>query len=78
MKGRILVNHEDYHNLRKRLTKVISKINSVANIDGKGRDDLNYEILEASEHLINTITGERSRAARSIAVKIRNSFISLR
>ena len=59
MKGRILVNHEDYHNLRKRLTKVISKINSVANIDGKGRDDLkDIEILRAAEEIIPSILKE--------------------
>ena len=34
MKGRILVDNEEYHNLRKHLVSVISHINSVANIDG--------------------------------------------
>ncbi len=34
------MNDPKYHILRKKLCKKICKINSVANIDGKGRDDL--------------------------------------
>ena len=32
-----------------KLIQCISKINSIANINGKGRDDLNYEILEIAD-----------------------------
>jgi hypothetical protein len=34
MKGHILMNNEEYHNLRKQLVKIISQINSVANFEG--------------------------------------------
>ena len=45
MKGKILINSEEYNQLRKNICKVICQINSVANIEGKGRDDLEYQIL---------------------------------
>lgn len=31
------------------MSKIISSVNSVANMDGKGRDDLNFEILLEAE-----------------------------
>jgi hypothetical protein len=42
MKGKILVNSEEYNQLRNNMCKVICQINSVANVEGKGRDDLEY------------------------------------
>ena len=44
-KGKIIVQNEDYIKLKIKLAKIISQINSVANTEGKGRDDLTYEIL---------------------------------
>jgi hypothetical protein len=58
MKGHILVNNEDYHGLRKLLVKIISEINAVANFEGKGRDDLEFEILLEAEGLIRRISAE--------------------
>lgn len=45
---------------------------------GKGRDDLEFEILLEAEGLIRRISWEQSRAVRTIADKIRNSFIKIR
>jgi hypothetical protein len=49
----------------------IAKLNSVANINGKGRDDLSYEILIAAENVITKITDSQSKSIRIVAEKIR-------
>lgn len=46
--------------LRKRMCKIISQINAVANIEGKGRDDMGYEILVEAEGLLRRVTKEQS------------------
>lgn len=50
-KGRIVIDSNDYNDYRARLVNVLGKINSVANIDGRGRDDLTVDILIAAEGL---------------------------
>jgi hypothetical protein len=40
-----MVEGNDYNKNRKKLVEVINKINAVANPDGKGRDDLQSDIL---------------------------------
>ncbi len=69
---------EKYHSLRRTLCEKISKINSVANINGKGRDDLSYDILLAAEGLLTTITDSQSKSVRQVAEKIRETFGQLR
>jgi regulator of RNase E activity RraB len=44
-KGKIIVECTDHNKNRKRLVEIVNKINAVANPDGKGRDDLQVEIL---------------------------------
>ena len=44
-KGKIMVECPDYNKNRAKLISNINKINAVANPDGKGRDDLQAEIL---------------------------------
>lgn len=44
-KGKIMVENTDHNNNRRRFVDVLNKINAVANPDGKGRDDLEVEIL---------------------------------
>jgi hypothetical protein len=44
-KGKIMVDCPEYNKNRSELIEVINKINSVANPEGKGRDDLQAEIL---------------------------------
>jgi hypothetical protein len=50
----------------------------VANIEGKGRDDLSFDILDAAEKIINQVTDQESKAARKIAFQIRDVFLSIR
>lgn len=40
-----MVECSDHNKNRKRLVEIVNKINAVANADGKGRDDLQVEIL---------------------------------
>ncbi len=50
----------------------------MANIDGKGRDDLTFEILSAAENVLATITQFQSRSVRVLAEKIRESYENIR
>lgn len=58
LKGHILLDKEDYLGLRRQLVKIVSEINAVANFEGKGRDDLGFEILLEAEGLIRRISLE--------------------
>ena len=60
-----------------KLVAVIGKINSVANIEGKGRDDLTMDILKAAEVLLRRMSTQ-TKCIRILAEKIRNSFTGLR
>jgi len=44
-KGKIMVDCPDYQKNRGKLVEIVNKINAVANPEGKGRDDLQSEIL---------------------------------
>lgn len=44
-KGKIMMDCPDYNKNRSKLIAIINKINAVANPEGKGRDDLQAEIL---------------------------------
>lgn len=45
MKGKILLNCEDYLSIRSKLCEIIAQINHITNTVGKGRDDLDHSIL---------------------------------
>jgi len=49
---------EEYTNLRRKLSKLISQINAVANTEGKGRDDLTFNILLEAENILKRVTKE--------------------
>lgn len=55
-----------------------SQINAVGNVEGKGRDDLGYEILLECERVLRRVTREQSKAVRKIGEKIKLSFEKLR
>ena len=77
-KGKIMVECSDYNKNRKKLVEVINKVNAVANPDGKGRDDLQAEILFQSEGICRRISAQQSKAVRKLAEGIRKSFTTLR
>ena len=55
-KGKIMVDCPDYNKNRSKLIHTLNKINTVANPDGKGRDDLQAEILFLAEGLCRRIS----------------------
>jgi hypothetical protein len=71
------VENEEIFELKSKLVTIIGKINSVANIEGKGRDDLTIDILKASEGLLKRVSTQ-TRCITNLADKIRQSFLSLR
>jgi hypothetical protein len=60
------------------LVNLIVQINKVANTNGKGRDDLNLDILLAAEGILRRITSNQSRSARYLAEKVKQSFMQMR
>lgn len=64
----------EYDCLRGNLCTHISLLNSVANIEGKGRDDLQHTILVESELLLRSVSSAQSQAVRVVATKIKESF----
>lgn len=55
-RGRIVVDTQEYAEKRKKLIATLGKINSVANPEGMGRDDLGNEILLAAEGIYRRIS----------------------
>ena len=77
-KGKVFLDFAEYHRSRERLAKQIAQLNSVANTEGKGRDDLSVEILLSAQGLMRRISPDQSRAVRALAEKVRNSFLNVR
>jgi len=77
-RGRIACHSQDFIEKRRKLVKVVCKINSVANLEGKGRDDLKVEILEEAESLSRKIRSIQRKPIRLLADRIRQSFSELR
>jgi hypothetical protein len=50
----------------------------VANSEGKGRDDLNLDILIAAEGVLRKVSDSKSKSVRYLAENIKKSFISMR
>lgn len=59
-------------------TKILAKINSVANFEGHGRDDLSVDILHAANDVLLKITACESQNLRRLAHKIIASYQNLR
>ena len=77
-KGKIMVDCPEYKKNRARLIAIFNKINAVANPEGKGRDDLQAEILFSAESLCRKISSSQSKAVRKLAEAIKKSFMGIR
>lgn len=77
-KGKIMVECPEYKKNRSKLVSIVNKINSVANSEGKGRDDLQPEILFTAEQICRKVSSSQSKAVRKLAEAIRKSFQGLR
>jgi hypothetical protein len=83
LRGKILVVSDEVANLKRKvpahfhtkLCKCMAHTNAVANLEGKGRDDLAPEVLFEAEGLIRRVTKEQSRAVRSLAESIKKRYI---
>jgi hypothetical protein len=73
-RGRIVVDTVEYSEKRAKLIAILGKINSVANPEGMGRDDLGVEVLLAAEGIFRRISPTQSKAVRSLAERIKKSF----
>ena len=73
-RGRIVVDTQEYIQKRSKLIQILGKINSVANPEGMGRDDLGNDILLASEGIYRRISPTQSKAVRNLAERVKKSF----
>ena len=60
------------------MIQVLGKINSVANPEGMGRDDLSSEVLLAAEGIFRRISPAQSKAVRGLAERIKKTFQDFR
>ena len=77
-KGKIMVDCPEYNKNRTKLIAILNKINAVANPEGKGRDDLQPEILFTAEGLCRRISSSQSKSVRKLAEAIKKSFQNIR
>ena len=49
------------------MCEVIQRLNSVANVEGKGRDDLEINILIAAEQVLSEVTENQAHSIRILA-----------
>lgn len=77
-RGRIVVDSVEYTEKRQKLIQILGKINSVANPEGMGRDDLSNEILLAAEGIYRRISPAQSKAVRNLVERIKKSFNDLK
>lgn len=62
-----------------KILNFLNLISKVANVEsGKGRDDLNIEILINAEGVLRKISGNKSKSVRHLADNIKKSFTKLR
>ena len=55
-RGRIVVDTTEYTSKRSKLIQILGKVNSVANPEGIGRDDLGNDILLSAEGIYRRIS----------------------
>jgi len=77
-RGRIVVDTVEYTEKRGKLIQILGKINSVANPEGMGRDDLGNDILLAAEGIYRRISPTQSKAVRNLAERIKKTFLDFK
>lgn len=77
-RGRIVVDHPEYNQKRTKVIQTLGKINSVANPEGMGRDDLSNDILLAAEGIFRRVSPHQSKAVRALAERIKKTFMDFR
>lgn len=77
-RSRIAMDTPEYNQKRSKLIQVLGKINSVANQEGMGRDDLSNDILLAAEGIFRRVSSNQSKAVRVLADRIKKAFMDFR
>lgn len=77
-RGVIVLDTPEFTQKRSKVIEILGKINSVANPEGMGRDDLSNDILLAAEAMYRKISPTQSKAVRSLAERIKKSFTDFR
>jgi hypothetical protein len=77
-RGRIVIDSQEFIQKRTRLIQILGKINSVANPEGMGRDDLSNDILLAAEGIFRRVSPSQSKAVRVLAERIKKTFLDFR
>ena len=82
IKGKNLINNcendKEYNDLREKFIKTINYLNKIANINGKGRDDFDINILFQSEKVLRTVTEVQSISLRKLANNVKITLNDLR
>lgn len=79
IRGRLdISNDKEYNEIREKFVKVLNELNKIANINGKGRDDLTIEILLKSETVLCTVSDIKSKGMRKLAMSIKNTIKEFR
>lgn len=78
VRGKILYDDREYNKVRDQFIKIIIELNTVANTEGKGRDDLNIDILLKAERVLRQVSDSKSRGMRKLAESIKTSLFGLR
>lgn len=75
----LLRNDPRYNTKREELIQKMAQINTVANMNGKGRDDLtDIKILEAAENIPNLLLVGQASSVQVLADKIRETVTCFR
>jgi hypothetical protein len=77
-RGRIFMDTHEYNQKRSKVIEILGKINSVANPEGMGRDDLTNDILLAAEGIFRRVSPHQSKAVRVLAERIKKTFLDFR
>ena len=78
IKGKILINDKEYNNIREKFINNLNTLNKIANINGKGRDDLDIKILLKSEKVLTTVSEIQSSGLRKLANNIKKCLNDFR
>lgn len=75
-KGNIITNqlNERAKELRGKMIDQFKVMNSVANVEGKGRDDLGVDVLEEAEKVLTQVSKAECETLRSLAESIQQIF----
>lgn len=65
-----------FNEQRAKLLENICQVNAVANLEGKGRDDFDFEVLLRAEGIAKRT--EYSKAVKGLAAKVKQSFEAYR